>query len=87
MARLRQRLKERKKEYEKSIESGLNPDLASQSLERAMYTWLWDIERYSGNKTSTFERYESIYRNYIQDTQLGRLIIFDIKKITYTEIL
>ncbi len=71
----------KKKEYEKSMESGLNPDLASQSLERAMYTWLWDIERYSGNKTSTFERYESIYRNYIQGTQLGQLVISDIKKL------
>jgi len=72
---------QKKRDYQLSLESGLNPDLASQTLERAMYTWLWDIERYSGNKTSTFERYESIYRNYIQGTQLGRLIVSDIKKL------
>lgn len=72
---------QKKKEYEKSLENGLNPDLASQSLERAMYTWLWEIEKHSGNKSSTFERYESIYRNYIQGTQLGQLVISDIKKL------
>ena len=71
----------KKKEYAKALETGLNPDLGSQTLERAMYTWLWDIERYSGNKSSTFERYESIYRNYIQDTKIGQLVMSDIKKL------
>lgn len=81
----------KKKEYLKDIESGVNPDLASQTLERAMYTWLWEIEKYSGNKTSTFERYESVYRNYLQDTQLGRILVSDIKKLAiqkyYNELL
>lgn len=71
----------KKRDYKKSLESGLNPDLSSQTLDKAMYTWLWEIEKPSGNKSSTFERYESIYRNYIQDTRLGQLIISDIKKL------
>ncbi len=71
----------KKTEYIKAIESGINPDLASYSLERAMYSWLWDIERYSGLKSSSFERYESIYRNYVEGSSLGRLIMADIKKL------
>lgn len=71
----------KKKEYIKAIESGINPDLASQTLEKALFDWLWNIERYSGNKSSTFERYESISRNYIIDSSLGRLIVSDIKKL------
>ena len=71
----------KKKEYIKDTESGINPDLASQTLEKAMHSWLWDIERHSGNKSSTFERYESIYRNYIEDTKIGRLSVNDIKKL------
>lgn len=71
-----------KKKYIKDIEAGLNPDLSSQSLDMAVYTWLWNIERYSGNKSSSFERYESIYRNYIKDTSLGRLTVSEIKSIT-----
>lgn len=71
----------KKKEYVKAVESGLNPDLGSQTLERAMYSWLWDIEKYSGNKSSTFERYESIYRNYIEGSKIGQLIMSDVKKL------
>lgn len=73
---------ERKRnEYLREVESGLNPDLSSQSLSQAMYTWLWNIEKYSGNKSSSFERYEGIYRNYIRDAGIGLLKISDIKKL------
>lgn len=71
----------KKRDYLKAIESGINPDLASQTLEKAMHSWLWDIERHSGNKSSTFERYESIYRNYIESTKIGHLTVSDIKKL------
>lgn len=67
--------------YLKEIESGLNPDLSSQSLSQAMNTWLWNIEKYSGNKSSSFERYESIYRNYVRDAGIGLLKMSDIKKL------
>jgi integrase len=72
----------KKKQYIKDLEAGLNPDLAIQSLSQAMYTWLWDIEKRSGNKSSTFERYEGIYRNYIKDSSIGLLKISDINKLT-----
>src|SRR5665648_159815 len=71
----------KKKEYIKAIESGLNPDLSSLSLERAMYIWIWDIERYSGIKSSSFERYESIYRNYIQNSKIAHIPVVEIKKL------
>ena len=67
--------------YLREIESGLNPDLSSQSLSQAMNTWLWNIEKYSGNKSSSFERYESIYRNYVRDAGIGLLKMSDIKKL------
>jgi integrase len=68
-------------EYIKNITAGINPDLASQSLTMAMHTWLWDIEKRSGNKSSTFERYEGIYRNYIENSDLGLLAVSEIRKI------
>jgi integrase len=71
----------KKKQYVKELEHGLNPNLAAQSLSQAMYTWLWEIERNSGNKSSSFERYEGIYRNYVKDTAIGLLTISEIKKI------
>ena len=71
----------KKKQYVKDLEAGLNPDLGNQSLSQAMYSWLWDIEKRSGNKSSTFERYEGIYRNYIRNVNIGLLKLSDIKKL------
>lgn len=71
----------KKKEYIKLLESGVNPDLSTYTLEKAMYSWLWDIEKTSGNKSSTFERYESIFRNYVQGSSIAHLVIVDIKKL------
>lgn len=71
----------KKKQYVKDLEAGLNPDLGNQSLSQAMYSWLWDIEKRSGNKSSTFERYEGIYRNYIRNANIGLLKLSDIKKL------
>lgn len=71
----------KKKQYIKDLEAGLNPDLGNQSLSQAMYSWLWDIEKRSGNKSSTFERYEGIYRNYIRNANIGLLKLSDIKKL------
>lgn len=71
----------KKKQYVKDLEAGLNPDLGNQSLSQAMYSWLWDIEKRSGNKSSTFERYEGIYRNYVRNANIGLLKLSDIKKL------
>ena len=72
----------KKKQYLKDLEAGLNPDLSNQSLNQAMHTWLWSIEKHSGNKSSSFERYESIFRNYVEGTDLGILPVSDIKKLS-----
>lgn len=81
----------KKKEYAQMLESGINPKLGSISLEKALSAWLWDIERYSGNKTSTFERYESVFRNHIQGSAMGRVPVLEINKLViqrfYNEIL
>lgn len=71
----------KKNVYLKDIENGLNPDLSSQSLIMAMNTWLWNIEKHSGNKSSSFERYEGIYRNYIKNADIGLLKVSEIKKL------
>lgn len=71
----------KKKAYLKQLDKGVNPDLARMSLEQAMHSWLWNIEKFNGNKSSTFERYESIFRNYIRDTGLGRTIMSEVNKI------
>lgn len=72
---------EKKKDYTKAIESGLDPELGLQTLSNAMYSWLWTIEKNSGNKTSTFERYEGLFRNYINNSDIGKFEVNKINKI------
>ena len=71
----------KKREYQSLLESGIDPDLSNQSLARAMYTWLWEIEKNSGNKSSTFERYEVTYRHYVKNSSLGVVMLSDLKKL------
>lgn len=61
---------------------GIDHIAGSDSLSQSMYSWLWNIEKVSGTKASTFERYETVYRLYIQDSKLGYSKISDIQKIT-----
>lgn len=72
----------KRKQFVKDLEGGMNPDLGNQSLGMVLNNWLWNIERHSGLKSSSFERYEGIYRNHIRNTQLAMLPINQIKKMT-----
>lgn len=66
-------------EWKKANDLGLKLD--NQSISQAMYTWLWEIEKVSGTKLSTFDRYEGIYRNYIEKSKLGHVILKEVDKL------
>lgn len=51
------------------------------SLTRSMYNWVWDIVKVSKIRAATFERYESIYRNYVEETKLGNMRLEDIQRV------
>lgn len=60
---------------------GLRMD-STQSLTMAMYTWFWNIEKPSGLKSSSFERYYSDYRNHIDDSRLGFSLLEQVDKLS-----
>lgn len=70
------------KEWLERDQRGIKDISQTTSLTEAMYTWLWQVEFYSGNKENTFSRYESVYRNYIEESELGYMIIGDIEMLT-----
>jgi len=72
----------KKDEYKEQVAVGVNPKLSKQSLSQAMFIWLWNVEYPSSNKSSTFERYEGIYRNWVQDSDIGMIIFEDITSLT-----
>lgn len=65
----------------KNKELGILIDI-KDSLTMAMFDWMWDVVRYENIKPGTFERYEGIYRNYIEESELGFTILNKIQKKT-----
>lgn len=51
------------------------------SLTRSMFNWVWDVLKVSGIKASSFERYEGIYRNYVENSNIGKMRLEDIQRI------
>jgi integrase len=60
---------------------GISHISEKSSLSMAMYDWVWDVLKISGNKANTFERYEGIYRNYVEESGLGFMILEDIERV------
>jgi integrase len=71
-------VKEKLEEYKKQLSLGALPSDDKLTLEQWYYTWLFDY-RIKDLKPKSFEKYEGIYRNYIKDTQLGRLKLKDLR--------
>lgn len=68
-------------EYKLDLKNGINHNAGNETVTNAFRTWLFEVIMPSGIKTSTFETYESIYRLYIKDSELGIKKISDVKSI------
>ncbi|WP_039657605.1 tyrosine-type recombinase/integrase [Clostridium tyrobutyricum] len=72
----------KRNEYMNGLKSGLNVDAKNVSLGELMYLWLFEVIRISKDiKATSFERYETIYRLYIKDSEIYGIKILDIKSI------
>jgi len=60
---------------------GINHISIRDSLSMAMFNWVWDVLKVSGIKVTSFERYEGIYRNYVEESSLGFMILEDIQRV------
>lgn len=59
-------------EYMQKIKSGLNVDVEKLTVEQGMYLWLFEVLIHSSKKkSSTFDKHECNYRNYIKDKEIG----------------
>ncbi len=74
---------ERKKdEYLNNLKSGLNLDFDKITVGNLFHIWLFEIIKVSNKiKPSTFERYESVYRNYIKNSEISNILIAEIKSM------
>lgn len=73
---------DKRDEYINGLKSGLNVDAKTVSLGELVHLWLFEVVRISKDiKASSFERYETIYRLYIKDSEIYGIKISDIKSI------
>jgi len=74
----------KKNEYLMGIKNGLRSDYKSITLGNLIHSWLFEIVRVSNKiKPSTFQRYEGIYRNYIENSELYGLKISNIMSLQF----
>lgn len=67
-------------EYKNQLNNGLIPADDKITLAEWYYTWLWDFRK-KDLKPKSFQRYECIYRNYIDNTELGKIKLVDLRAL------
>lgn len=72
---------QKKDEYLNKINSGLNTNYNKIYMAHFMYTWLTEVIKLS-KKSTTFDRYFGIYNNYIKDSEIGFILLEEIKPLT-----
>ena len=73
---------EKKNKYLLDLENGLNFDSKKVQLGTLMHTWLFETVRVSDRiKPSTFEKYEGLFRLYIQDSDICSIKLSELKAI------
>ena len=74
---------QKRDEYLRNVANGLNIDYENATLVPLMELWLFEVVKHSNKiKETTFERYESIFRNYIKTAPFAYSKLNDIKSIT-----
>ena len=69
-------------EYINDIKNGLVNNFENVTLNDMMHTWLFDVLHNSSKiKPSTFQRYESIYRKYIKESEIAGLKLVNITSL------
>lgn len=73
-----QDVKKKLEEYKKEMLLGTISSDDKITVSEWYYTWLFDY-RIKDLKPKSFEKYEGIYRNYIKDSELGKVKLKDLR--------
>lgn len=69
-------------EYMNNIKNGLVHNFKDITLNDLIYSWLFDFLHQSSKiKPSTFQRYESVYRNYIKNSNIAGLKVCNLTNL------
>ena len=71
---------QKRDEYLSHLKSGLNLDFENMALSELMRTWLFQVVKVNASD-NTFDRYESVHRNYVANGELAPLKVFQIERL------
>ena len=73
---------EKANEYIYNIKNGMNLDYQKLTINQLLDTWLYDIKLKDSNwKPGTFTKYEGVYRNYIKESEISNITVFNCKTL------
>ena len=78
IGKTQQEVKKKLEEYKKEMLLGTISSDDKITVSEWYYTWLFDY-RIKDLKPKSFEKYEGIYRNYIKDSELGKIKLKDLR--------
>ncbi len=70
--------------YMNKIKSGISLDFEFITINDLMYKWLFEVKK-NEVKPSSFQVYEGVYRNYIKDSDISSLKVYNTKSIQIQE--
>lgn len=73
---------EKAQEYMNNISNGFSSDYDKIDINNLVNTWLYNIKSKDSNfKPGSFTKYEGIYRNYIRDSEIGFINVYNCKTL------
>lgn len=75
---------EKADEYMNKLNNGMSLDFEYVTINTLIYKWLFQIKK-NEIKPSSFESYEGTYRNYIKNSELSQLKVFNTKSLQIQE--
>ena len=75
---------EKAEEYINKIKNGMSLDFENITVNELIYKWLFQIKK-NEVKPSSFQSYEGTYRNYIKDSSISGLKVYNTKSIQIQE--
>ena len=75
---------EKADKYMNQLNSGMTLDFEYITIDELMYKWLFQIKK-NEIKPSSFQSYEGTYRNYIKDSDIAGLKVYNTKSIQIQE--
>ncbi len=75
---------EKADEYMNKLKSGLSLDFETVTIDELIYKWLFQI-KINEVKPSSFQSYEGTYRNYIKDSEIAGIKVYNTKSLQLQE--